>query len=60
VSGVTPEQASATARDLFAPAGATIVIVGDSKAFGDQVRKTYPNVTVVPFKDISIENLPVR
>ena len=60
VSAVTPEQASATARDLFAPAGATIVIVGDSKAFGDQVRKTYPNVTVVPFKDISIENLPVR
>ena len=60
VSAVTPEQAGAAARALFAPAGATVVIVGDSKQFLDAVRKTSPDVTVIPFKDLSVENLPAR
>ena len=60
VSAVTPEQAGAAARELLSPAGATIVIVGDSKVFLDQVRKSYPDVTVVPLKDLSVENLPAR
>jgi zinc protease len=60
VSAVTPEQAGGAARTLFAPAGATTVIVGDSAKFLDALRKSHPDVAVIPFKDLSIENLPGR
>jgi zinc protease len=60
VLAVTPQQAGAAARELLSPVGATIVIVGDSRAFLDQIRKSYPDVTVVPLKDLRVENLPSR
>ena len=60
VSGVSPDQAGETARALFAPAGSTMVIVGDSRKFLEALRKTHPDVTVIPFKDLKIEDLPSR
>ena len=60
VSAVTPDQAGEAARTLFAPAGSTMVIVGDSRKFLEALRKTHPDVTVIPFKDLRIEDLPSR
>ena len=53
-------EAGEAARTLFAPAGSTMVIVGDSRKFLEALRKTHPDVTVIPFKDLRIEDLPSR
>ncbi|QNM81933.1 insulinase family protein [Sphingomonas sabuli] len=60
VSAVTPQQAGAAARDLLAPAGATIVIVGDARQFLDAVRAAYPDVTVIPLKELDVQDLPAE
>ncbi|MFX5464701.1 hypothetical protein ABTD44_20215, partial [Acinetobacter baumannii] len=55
VSAVTPDQVRAAAAKLLDPAKASIVVVGDAKLFGDELRKAYPNAEVIPASAINLD-----
>ena len=47
VSAVTPAQAQAAAARLLDPSQASIIVVGDSKLFIDDLRKAYPALELI-------------
>jgi zinc protease len=55
VRAVTPQQASAAANSVLAPAGAIVVIVGDSKQFLGRLRQDRRDVTVIPMGDLDFD-----
>ena len=55
VNAVTPQQAGSAAASVLAPAGATVVIVGDSKLFIDRLRRERGQVTVIPIGDLDLD-----
>ncbi|MDQ3247548.1 MAG: insulinase family protein [Pseudomonadota bacterium] len=57
VSAISPNEAGAAARSVLAPAGATVVIVGDASKFVDQLRKQRGDVTVIPADKLDLQNL---
>ena len=58
VNAVSPAEAGAAARDVLAPAGATVVIVGDAGKFVDRLRQERGEVTVIPLAKLDLENFP--
>lgn len=56
VRAVTPQQVHAAAASILAPAGATVVIVGDSKQFLDRLRGDRANVTLIPIADLDLDS----
>lgn len=56
VSAVTPEQVQAAAAKLFDPAQASIVVVGDSKLFIDDLRKAHPTLEVIPAASLNLDS----
>ncbi|HYJ52358.1 MAG TPA: pitrilysin family protein [Allosphingosinicella sp.] len=60
VLAVTPAEAQAAAGALLQPQGATIVIVGDSSKFLEALRRTQPNVTVIPAAEINLDRPALR
>ncbi|MEL7728076.1 pitrilysin family protein [Citromicrobium bathyomarinum] len=51
---VTPQDASAAARDLVDPDKATVVIVGNAAEFIDGVRAIRPDVEVIPAEGLDV------
>jgi zinc protease len=60
VLAVTPAQAQGAAADLFAPEGATIVIVGQASQFLPALRREHANVTVIPIADLNLNRPMLR
>jgi zinc protease len=60
VQAVTPASASAAAAAELSPAGATMVIVGDSKIFADAIRKAYGDVTIIPITSLKLDRPALR
>jgi zinc protease len=58
VNAVTPGDAAAAAAKVLAPAGATVVIVGDGRKFLDRLRTERGEVTVIPLSKLDLVNLP--
>ena len=60
VLGVTPTQAQGAAADLLAPAGSTIVIVGEASQFLEALRRDHPDVTVIPIAELNLDRPGLR
>ncbi|MCM8729651.1 M16 family metallopeptidase [Hephaestia sp. GCM10023244] len=55
ITGVSPAAVQAAAAELFAPKGASIVVVGDSKQFIGDLRKTYPDLELIPSSALDLD-----
>ena len=51
---VSPEDASAAAKDLVDPSKATVVIVGNAAEFIDDLRAIRPDVEVIPAEELDL------
>jgi zinc protease len=60
VLAVTPAEAQAAAAELLAPAGATIVIVGEAAQFVERLRREHANVTVIPLAELNLDRPGLR
>jgi zinc protease len=60
VLAVTPAEAQGAARDLIAPEGATVVIVGEASQFLAALRRDHANVTVIPIGDLNLDRPALR
>jgi zinc protease len=60
VQGVDPAAVQAAAKKVLDPAGASIVVVGDAKQFVDTLRKTYPQVEVIPAAALNLDNAALK
>lgn len=56
VSGVSPATVQRVAASLMDPSRASIVIVGDAKAFVDALRKDYPQLEVIPAASLNLDS----
>ena len=54
LAAVTPQDASAAARELVDPAKATVVIVGNASQFIDDLRAIRPDVEVIPAEGLDL------
>jgi len=60
VLAVTPADAQASAAELLAPDGATIIIVGEAAQFVEALRRAHPNVTVIPIAELNLDRAALR
>ncbi|PKP93097.1 MAG: peptidase M16 [Alphaproteobacteria bacterium HGW-Alphaproteobacteria-16] len=56
IQGVDPAAVQAAAQKVLDPANASIVVVGDAKAFVDELRKTYPQLEVIPATALNLDS----
>ncbi len=56
VEAVTADQVTGFAADIFDPAEASVVVVGDAKLFGDAMKAAVPNATVIPIGDLDLDS----
>ncbi len=54
IEEISPEAVQRVAAQLFDPEGASIVVVGDSKLFVDDLRKQYPDLEVIPASELKL------
>jgi zinc protease len=55
IAAVTPDAATAAARASIAGDRTSVVIVGDAKQFIDKLRKTHPEVEVIPAASLNLD-----
>ncbi len=55
VRTVTPQEAQSAAASILTPVGSTVVIVGDSKSFLDQLRRERGEVIVIPIAQLDLD-----
>lgn len=60
IQGVDPAAVQAAARKVLDPTHASIVVVGDAKQFIDALRKTYPQVEVIPAASLNLDNAALK
>ena len=60
VEAVTPEQLRGYATGALAGADATVIVVGDAKAFIEPLRAKFPQVEVVPLDKLNLESPTLR
>ena len=60
VEAVTPEQVQAYARDILAPGRASIIVVGDGRQFIDALRRSTPNLEVIPAAELNLDDPSLR
>lgn len=60
IQGVDPAVVQAAARKVLDPASASIVVVGDAKQFIDALRKTYPQVEVIPVAALNLDSAALK
>jgi zinc protease len=60
IEAVTPAQVQAAAAEHLSPAGVSLVIVGDSSIFIDDLRARYPGVEVVPLTALNLDSASLR
>ncbi|MBX3594249.1 pitrilysin family protein [Sphingomonas sp.] len=56
IQGVGPAVVQAAAREVLDPDNASIVVVGDSKLFVDELRKKYPDLEVIPASALKLDS----
>lgn len=59
VQAVDPKAVQSAAH-LFDPSRASIVVVGDAKSFVEDLRKTYPQLEVVPAAELKLDGAALR
>jgi zinc protease len=57
VQGVAPEAVVAAAARYLNPGAASVVVVGDAKAFLPQLRQVYPKAEVIPAAGVDLDNV---
>ncbi len=60
IQGVDPAAVQAAAKRVLDPASASIVVVGDAKAFVDELRKTYPQLEVIPATALNLDSATLK
>jgi zinc protease len=60
LQAVTPAQITAALAGEVQPGQASIVIVGDAKAFLESLRARYPNLEVVPITELDLSTPTLR
>ena len=56
IEGVDPAAVQAAAAKLLDPSVASIVVVGDSKLFIDDLRKAYPTLELIPASTLNLDS----
>ena len=59
IQAVSPTQVAEAGR-LFDPSAASIVVVGKAGDFADALRKTWPDLTVIPAVDLNLDTPELR
>ena len=57
IDQVTPAQAGSAAQAVLAPAGATVVIVGDASKFADRLRRERGEITIIPLDKLDLQRI---
>lgn len=60
IQSVDPAAVQAAAKRVLDPASASIVVVGDAKAFVDELRKTYPQLEVIPASALNLDSATLK
>lgn len=60
IQSVDPAAVQAAAKKVLDPASASIVVVGDAKAFVDELRKTYPQLEVIPASALNLDSATLK
>ncbi len=60
IAAVTAVEAKTTAARYFDPSVASIVVVGDAKAFLPELRKAYPQLEVIAAKDLNLDRAALK
>jgi len=60
IEGVDPVTVQAAAATLLDPSAASIVVVGDAKAFIESLRRLYPSVEVIPEAALDLDTPTLR
>lgn len=60
IQGVDPAAVQAAAKRVLDPASASIVVVGDAKTFVDELRKTYPQLEVIPASALNLDSATLK
>ena len=56
VEAVTAADVTAFAADVFDPAKASVIVVGDAKLFGEAIRTAVPGAQVIPLGDLDLDS----
>lgn len=60
IQGVDPAAVQAAAKKVLDPSNASIVVVGDAKLFLDELRKTHPNLEVIPAASLNLDSATLK
>lgn len=60
IQGVDPAAVQAAAKKVLDPSNASIIVVGDSKLFVDELRKTHPNLEVIPAASLNLDSATLK
>ena len=60
IQGVDPAKVQAAAKKVLDPTGASIIVVGDAKLFVDELRKTHPNLEVIPATALNLDSATLK
>ncbi|MDP1737177.1 MAG: pitrilysin family protein [Caulobacter sp.] len=60
VEAITADQVSAFSADIFDPAKASVIVVGDAKLFGEAIKTAVPNAEVIPIGELDIDSPTLR
>jgi zinc protease len=60
VEAVTADQVQGFARTELDPARMSVIVAGDAKAFGDELKKRAPNLEVIPAAEIDLDRPDLR
>ena len=60
VQAVTAEQASAAAKAHFDPGAASLVVVGDAKQFGKELKAKYPKLETLGIDQLNLDSATLR
>ena len=57
---VSPADVQAVASNLLKADGATVVVVGDAKQFADKLKAKYPDLVLIPLKELDLNSASLR
>ncbi len=60
IQSVSPAAVQTAAKKVLDPTGASIVVVGDSKLFVDELRKSYPQLEVIPAASLNLDSATLK
>lgn len=60
VEAVTPEQVRSFAAEVFDPAQASFIVVGDAEVFGDAMGTVLPGAQIIPLGELDLDSQTLR